>query len=341
MVAAEGAVPAAVALGRWDALPLMSSSALTIGRACLAHVDLRVLLDRVPLVAALSLAAVRGSTEPYAEAVHRRRPYPGAVATAARMRELTRPHPWRARIVQDPYAFRCLPQVHGAALDASDALDRVLTIELNAAAENPLLDVESEDFYHHGGFHQVSLALALDQLRLAALGTAQLSALRLVVFADPEYTGAAPFLAAAADGSSGTMILEYSAHAALADLRSASQPVTLGHAMMSRGSEDHASFADIGAARLVDAVAAFRWVLACELVDAVRALRMRGTGPAGDSELARFYAGAAAVLDPRTEDRGLTDDVVAAAGLLSGHGLDGHGQQQGEPPRRVGPPLTY
>jgi histidine ammonia-lyase len=316
--AGDGPPPEPVPVGRWDALPLMSSSALTIGRTCLGHVDLRALLDQVPLVAALSLMAVRGSVEPYAAAVHRRRPHPGATATAARMRELTRPHPWQPRLVQDPYGFRCLPQVHGAALDASDALDRVLMIEANAAAENPLLDTESGGYFHHGGFHQASLALALDQLRLAALGTAQLSASRLVIFADPEYTDTAPFLAAAADGSSGTLILEYAAHAALADLRSVAQPVTLGHAVLSRGVEDHASFADAGAARLTDTVAAFRWVLACELVVAIRALRTRDAGPTGDSELARFHADAAAVLDPRTEDRGLTADVVAAAELLSG-----------------------
>ncbi|MEY9871769.1 histidine ammonia-lyase [Streptacidiphilus sp. MAP12-33] len=308
--------PAPVALTHWDALPLMSSSALTIGQTALAATDLRTLLDRIPLVAALTLTAVRGSAEPYADAVHARRPHPGATRLAARMRGLLAAADWQPPLVQDPFGLRCLPQVHGAALEAADALDRILGVELNAAAENPLLDAEGFDYHHHGGFHQAGLALAGDQYRLALLGTAQLSTARLGTLADPAFTGLAPYLAADVEGSSGIMITEYAAQSALAELRSFAQPVTLGHAVLSRGVEEHSSFASTGARRLLDSVEPFRLVLACELLAAVRALRLRDTVPAGDGELRAFYDRARSVVESGTADQQLTTAVQAAADLL-------------------------
>ncbi|MEU4172904.1 aromatic amino acid ammonia-lyase [Streptomyces sp. NPDC026665] len=317
-----GPAPAPMQLSHWDALPLMSSSALTIGRSALAAEELRELLDRLPMVAALSLAAVHGSTEPYAAEVHARRPHPGALHTAARMCALVGELPWEPPLIQDPYGFRCLPQIHGAALDATTALDRVLEVDLNAAYENPLLSLDSARYHHHGGFHQASLALALDQVRLALLGTAGLSAARLGVLVEPTFTGLPPFLATETDGSSGIMIIEYAAQSALADLRGAAQPSTLGHAVLSRGVEEHASFASHAVRRLQEATEAFRYVLACELTAAVRALRMRGVPTFGAPELARFRRDAEAVLDSSTDDRKLTSDVHAAAALLgAGHHL--------------------
>ncbi|HEV2638672.1 MAG TPA: aromatic amino acid ammonia-lyase [Actinocrinis sp.] len=313
--AGTGPPPAPIRLDSWDALPLMSSSALTIGQAALGAAELRRLLDTVPLIAALTLTAIHGGTEPYAAEVHRRRPHTGASATAARMRELLAAPDWQPQFVQDPYGLRTLPQVHGAALDSWDALDRVLDIEINAAAENPLLS--AGDYHHHGGFHQASLSLALDQFRLALLGTAHLSTARLGVLVEPAFTGLPPFLAQAEDGSSGVMITEYAAQSALADLRTAAQPPTLGHAVISRGVEEHASFASTGARRLLDCVEQFRLVLACELMAAVRALRMHRRMPTGSAQLREFYDSAARVLDPEIADRDLTQDVHFAAALLA------------------------
>ncbi|MEU7640813.1 aromatic amino acid ammonia-lyase [Streptomyces sp. NPDC039016] len=313
-----GPAPAPLVLSHWDALPLMSSGALTIGQSALAATDLRLLLDRVPLVAALTLTALRGSTEPYAEYVHELRPHPGAQLLAAQMRELLSPADWEPPLVQDPFGLRCLPQVHGAALDAWSALDQVLSVEINAAVENPLLNADAEDYHHHGGFHLARLGLALDQFRLGLLGTAELSTTRLGILVEPAFTGLPPFLAEDAHGSSGVMITEYAAQSALAELRGAAQPVTLGHAVISRGAEEHASFASTGARRLLESVEHFTLVLACELVAAVRALRLRGLAPAGDGELRDFHDRAADRLDPSVADRNLTADVEAAAALLAG-----------------------
>lgn len=139
---AAGGAPEPQLLDNNDALAFISSNALTLGQAALALHELRGLIEATQVVGALSLLAVDGSHEAYAAPVHAARPHRGSVEVARRMRELIgaedRPTPPLGRI-QDPYGFRCLPQIHGPAQDAADTLEEVLAIEINAAAENPLI----------------------------------------------------------------------------------------------------------------------------------------------------------------------------------------------------------
>ncbi|WP_228034505.1 aromatic amino acid ammonia-lyase [Streptomyces spongiae] len=302
-----------------DALALISSNALTLGQSALALHELRGLLAATQVVAALSLLAVDGSHEAYAAPVHAARPHRGSSEVARRMRELIgaddRPTPPLGRL-QDPYGFRCLPQIHGPALDAADALEQVLEVEINAAAENPLICAQDMAAYHHGGFYQAQLALALDHFRLAVTQVARLSTSRLSTLNEPAYTRLRPFLADHEPASSGVMILEYAAGAALGDLRAFSAPASLGHAVLSRGVEEQASFASLAARQTLRACDAFRLVVGCELVAAVRALRQRDLRPDPGLPAGRALELAEAVLDADQADRPLTDDVGAAAALL-------------------------
>ncbi|MBB5630710.1 aromatic amino acid ammonia-lyase [Sphaerisporangium krabiense] len=328
--AGGGEDPPPLVLEAGDALAFCSSGAMTIGQAALAWARIAPLLRAAQVVAALSLVAVDGSTEPYDAEVHAARPHRGAARVAAEMRRLLRVPGQaadretsaaqglggtRAR-VQDPFGYRCLPQVHGPAVEAAGELERVLTVEINAAAENPLLPAAGGTAHHHGGFHQAALGLALDHLRLALLQSAHLSAARLATLMDPAYTGLRPFLADGAPGASGAMILEYTATSALAGLREAAHPASLGHAVLSLGVEDHASFAPQSARHTLRAASAYRLVLACELVTAVRALRMRGVVPDPSTPVGAAFADAAWRLDPATEDRPLGADADAAAEVL-------------------------
>ncbi|WNZ11006.1 aromatic amino acid ammonia-lyase [Streptomyces sp. 11x1] len=312
-------VPEAQPLDNNDALALISSNALTLGQAALALHELRGLIAATQVVAALSLLAVDGSHEAYAAPVHVARAHRGSREVARRMRELIgaadRPTPPLGRI-QDPYGFRCLPQIHGPALDAADALEGVLEVEINAAAENPLIIPEDMAAYHHGGFYQAQLALALDHFRLAVTQVARLSTSRLSSLNEPAYTRLRPFLADHEPASSGVMILEYAAGAALGDLRAFSAPASLGHAVLSRGVEEQASFASLAARQTLRACGAYRLVVGCELVAAVRALRQRDLRPDPGLPVGRALELAEAVLDPDPADRPLTADVGAAAVLL-------------------------
>lgn len=302
-----------------DALAFISSNALTLGQAALALHELRGLLEATQVVGALSLLAVDGSHEAYAAPVHAARPHRGSAEVARRMRELIgadeRPTPPLGRI-QDPYGFRCLPQIHGPAHDAADALEEVVAIEINAAAENPLIIPEDMAAYHHGGFYQAQLVLALDHFRLALTQVARLSTSRLSTLNEPAYTRLRPFLADHEPASSGVMILEYAAGAALGDLRAFSAPASLGHAVLSRGVEEQASFASLAARQTLRACGAYRLVVGCELVAAVRALRQRDHGPDPDLPVGRALELAMSVLDEDQADRPLTDDVTAATALL-------------------------
>ncbi|MES4888033.1 aromatic amino acid ammonia-lyase [Streptomyces sp. NPDC096012] len=311
--------PAPQPLDNNDALALISSNALTLGQSALALHELRGLIGATQVVGALSLLAVDGSHEAYAAPVHAARAHRGSAEVARRMRELVgaadRPTPPLGRL-QDPYGFRCLPQIHGPAQDAADALEQVLTVEINAAAENPLIAPEDLAAYHHGGFYQAQLALALDHFRLAVTQVARLSTSRLSTLNEPAYTRLRPFLADHEPASSGVMILEYAAGAALGDLRAFSAPASLGHAVLSRGVEEQASFASLAARQTLRACGAYRLVVGCELVAAVRALRQRDLRPEPGLPVGRAFALAEAVLDADPADRPLTGDVTAAAALL-------------------------
>jgi histidine ammonia-lyase len=285
-----------VELAPTDALAFMSSSALTIGQAALAVAELDRLARAAVAVAALSASALRASTQPFAEAVHAARPHPGAVEVARRMRALVADtDPMN---VQDPYGIRAFPQVHGVLLDELSRLRSVLAVELNTGAENPL--VVGNDVLHHGGWHQASLAAALDGVRLALVSTAQLGAGRLSAL----MAGEIAFLAE--PGGSGLLVLEYTAASAIAALRTLATPATLGHAVLSRGVENHASFASTAARQAQDAIRPYRVVLAAELIAAVRALRADGI----------TVPDACAALPDERADRPLDGDLAIAAGLL-------------------------
>ncbi|MFC4122498.1 aromatic amino acid lyase [Nonomuraea zeae] len=271
-----------------DALPFISSGAATLADAAIACHRLRLLLDAAIDVAATSFTAVDASAEPLSAAVQEARPHPGQAAVAARLRGLlTRAQPIR---VQDPYGFRAFAQVHGAAMDALERATATVETDLNAATENPL--ISGTLAWHNGNFHGAPVALALDQVRAALVQTAQLSAARLATLMDPAYTGRHAFLADR-PGASGALIIEYVAQDALAELRHLATPVTTGTAVISRGAEDHASFATQAARHALRCLEPLEIVLACEHSAAARALR------------------------PPAPDRPLTADLNASRQFLS------------------------
>ncbi|MFG1925897.1 aromatic amino acid ammonia-lyase [Cryptosporangium sp. NPDC048952] len=298
-----------------DALSFISSNAGSLGEAALACADLSELLRASTVITALAFLACDGNSEAYEAVVHLARPHPGQQTVAARLRDLLAGQSVKAARIQDPYSYRAVPQVHGPALDAVVALERTMSIELNAASENPLVDSVGSRVLHNANFHTAYLGLALDAMRNALYQTAALSVARLSLLLEPAFTGLAPFLAAGPPGSSGLMILEYVAHSALGALRLNATPTSLATAVVSRGVEEHAPFSSQAARNSLDAVGSYRIVLAAELVAAVRALRMRGTPPV-DGPLADAYAYAAERLPARLDDRPLDQDVEDAAGLL-------------------------
>ena len=311
------------ALAARDGIGFLSSNAATIGRGALLAERASRVLDSALTVAALSFLGAHADVGVLDERVHRARQHAEQVEVAARMRELIGKPAERDRIdrpVHDPYAFRCQPQVDGPTWSALARLHDVLAVELNAAAENALVVADDAVALPNGNFHAGALGLALDGLAAALAQSASLVAARVGALLDATVTGLPPMLAQRPGADSGAMILEYTAHAAAAELRLLAAPSSAGYVSVSAGVEAHGGLAGHGAARTATAVGRMADAVAVELVAALGALEARG-GPAPAGEKARaMLAAARAVLPRDLRDRPLTDDVAAARRVILADG---------------------
>jgi histidine ammonia-lyase len=321
-----------VSFGVHDALPFLSSNAATLGDVALAVHRLQALAGAALAVASLTAVAVDANLEAFSPAVAARTPGEGGGTVCRTVARLCEPAPPVATRIQDPFALRCLPQVHGSVLDALAQLEALGDAHVNVAAENPLIlappgppgsrvspmspvsPVSPIEVVHHGGFHLPGLALACDAAAIAVARSVPLLLGRLSMLNDPAATGLPPFLGDGRPGASGVMLLEFVAGSALAVLRSAAVPASLGTVSISRGAEDDASFASRAAVQLFEAADAWSTALATELVAAVRALRMRDVPVPGSGWGAVLAA--CAELPAGFADRDLTGDVEVAETLL-------------------------
>ena len=266
---------------RWRSF---SSNAVTIGRAALTAVRAQRLCDAAIVVAALSFEAIDADQSPLDARVHAARPLPGQTAVAARMRALLAGSDPRRHGpgLHDPLAFRCQPQVDGAAQDALAALHRVLAVELNAAAENPLVVAGPEPVALTPATSTPSrspLSARRPPRRAGpdrvARGRPRQRAARRALQRPARLAGRDP------RASSGAMALEYTAHAAAAEVRMQATPAAAQHTVVGAGMESHASFAALSVRHTDAALDAYSDALATELVLAARALRVAGRAPAG------------------------------------------------------------
>jgi len=320
--ALEDAGLAPARLGPRDGLAFMSSNAFSIGRSALLVVDARRLLDAWLSVAALSFEAAAADPVVLDPRIHSWRHRPGQAAVAARMRELLDGLEARTRKagplgIQDPYPFRAQPQVDGTVHDALRALEETVCHELNFAGENALIVPADDVALPNGNPHAAPLANAIDGLRTALAQSAALIGARVSTLLDSGLTGLPPFLARRPGPESGALVLEYTAHAAVAEVRSLVTPVAAQTVSVSRGVESHSSLAPIAARRAHEALAALRVVVATELVVAVRALRLAGHEPIG-AGVRKLWMVASERLDPDLSDRPLHPDVEAARRLIEG-----------------------
>ncbi|WP_433825116.1 aromatic amino acid lyase [Actinoplanes sp. CA-015351] len=295
-----------------DALPMISSSALTVATAAIALIDVQTQLRASIVVAALSFLALRGNPEAYNPIVHQARAHPQQAKVAATLHALVTGCGPAVRI-QDPFGLRVVPQVTAPAIHAARELNGVLTAELNAAVENPL--VTDDGVLHHGQFHTATLATALDSMRGAFLPVLSLSSARLGLLMRPDLTGLRAFLASGPPGSSGLMISEYVVQDLLTQIRVGMQPTAAGTLSISLGLEEHASFATQGARSLRTMTELAPMMLAAELVAAVRALRMAPGRLTSGLALQAFEL-ADKSMDPDEDDRPLGTSLERAAALL-------------------------
>jgi len=280
---------------------------------------------------ALSVEALRGSAMPFDARVHALRPHAGQVASAAAIRALLEGSAILASHaacdrVQDPYSFRCAPQVLGASLDAAAFARDRLTTEINSVTDNPLCFAAEEEIVSAGNFHGQPVAQALDFFAIGLAEVGSIAERRSYLLLDAAKSGLPPFLAANPGLESGLMIVQYLQAALVAENKALAQPASVDSIPSSAGQEDHVSLAMHAAMKALALVRNVRRIVAAEILCA--AAGVETLRPLRSSEaLEAFLAGARALAAPLTTDRRLDhdlarlDDWIADAGAGDAAGV--------------------
>ena len=229
------------------------------------------------IIAAMSLDAYNGLVEPFTDAVHRGRPHKGQIETAAKMRELLEGSEIMEKpksYVQDPYSFRCVPQVHGTVKDTMAYVESVIDIEINSATDNPTVCPDDDLIISAGNFHGEPIALPMDFLAIAMSELANISERRIYKLVSGT-RGLPSFLVANPGVNSGFMITQYTAASVVSLNKSLCSPASVDSIPSCQGQEDHVSMGANAAIKLYKVVLNTERVLAIELFNATQALEFR------------------------------------------------------------------
>jgi len=228
-------------------------------------------------IAALSLEAFGGCADPFAAPLHRIRPHAGQVAVAARLRALLAGSELQTlprHAVQDPYSFRCAPQVHGASRDALAYVAATVETECNAVTDNPNIFPEEDLIVSGGNFHGQPLALALDHFALAVAELGSISERRTYQLISGQ-RGLPTYLVAEPGLNSGLMIPQYTAAGIVSQNKQLCTPASVDSIVSSNGQEDHVSMGANAATKSRRVVENVEQILGIELLTAVQALAFR------------------------------------------------------------------
>ncbi len=229
------------------------------------------------IIGALSLEAFDGRIEPFHPLIQAIRPHKGQIRTAQRINEvlagselITRPK----QHVQDPYSFRCIPQVHGASKDSINYVAYVFGKEINSVTDNPTIFPEEDLIISAGNFHGQPLAFALDNLSIAVAELGNISERRTYQLVSGK-RGLPPFLVANPGLNSGFMIPQYTAASLVSQNKQLATPASVDSIESSQGQEDHVSMGANAATKAYRSVRNLEMIMAIELFNAAQALEFR------------------------------------------------------------------
>ena len=270
---------------RWKAIELSSKEGLALlnGTQNMSAFAVWSILNAERLsrwadnIAALSLDAYDGRIEPFTEAVHLVRPHQGQLETAARMRELLKGSQLIATSkahVQDPYSFRCVPQVHGTVKDTLRYVRSVIDTEINSATDNPTVCPDEDLIISAGNFHGEPIALPMDFLAIAMSELSNISERRIYRLVSGT-RGLPSFLVANPGVNSGFMITQYTAASVVSLNKSLAMPSSVDSIPSCQDQEDHVSMGANAAIKLYKVVLNTERVLAIELFNAAQAIDFR------------------------------------------------------------------
>ena len=229
------------------------------------------------VIGAVSLEGFDGRIEPFTDLIHLVRPHKGQVQTAERMRDLLEDSEIIAQPkvhVQDPYSFRCIPQVHGASKDTIDYVKKVFRTEINSVTDNPNIFVGEDLIISGGNFHGQPLALALDFLGIALSELGSISERRTYQLISG-LRNLPAFLVNDPGLNSGFMIPQYTAASIASQNKQLATPASIDSIVSSNGQEDHVSMGANAATKTLRIVENVERILAIELLNGSQALEFR------------------------------------------------------------------
>jgi histidine ammonia-lyase len=351
---------ATITLAAKEGLALINGTQFSTAYALAGLFEAQRLARSALVTGALSVDAAMGSTVPFRPEIQALRGHRGQIAAARALTGLLagsairEAHVEGDERVQDPYCFRCQPQVMGAAMDLLGQAAHTLAIEANAVTDNPLVIVETGEILSGGNFHAEPVAFAADQIALALSEIGAIVERRIATLVDPALNFGMPaFLSPSAGLNSGLMIAEVTAAALFAENKQRAAPASIDSTPTSANQEDHVSMAAHASRRLIEMARNLAVIIGIELIVAAQGIDLRKDGfgfeklPAAQKKTAalktsvpleRVLGVTRARIAKLGEDRILAPDLVAAAELVgsgaittaAGHGLlPGFGEAAG------------
>jgi histidine ammonia-lyase len=273
------------------------------------------------IAGAMTLEALKGSHHAFERRIHAARPQRGQGVAAGNLRKLLadspieRSHADCGR-VQDAYSLRCMPQVHGAARDTFAFVREILSIEINASTDNPMVFAEDGALVSGGNFHGQPVAIALDHLGTAACSLATISERRIERLVNPALSDLPAFLAREPGLHSGFMMAHVTAAALVSENKVLAHPASVDTIPTSAGKEDHVSMGTHAARKAQEIVGNVETVLAIELLCAAAALDFLKPLRPGRG-VAAAHAAVRRRISPMDRDRVLATDIETARGLIA------------------------
>jgi len=304
-----------------EGISLINGTQVMTALGIRALLRLKRILAAADIAGAMSLEACMGTAAAFSERIQNLRPYSGQKRCAEDMRrllegsEIGRSHS-ECKKVQDPYSFRCIPQVHGAVYDAVDYVENVVLTEIDSVTDNPLVFPDGE-VISGGNFHGEPVAIALDFLAIAVSELASISERRIEQLVNPHLSSGLPaFLTPQSGLNSGFMIAQVAAASLVSENKVLCHPASVDSIPSSANREDHVSMGVTAGLKALQVVENVETVIAVELLCAAQGLEFRKPLKPG-IEVLKFYERIRSEIAPLTDDRNVSDDITKIKKILN------------------------
>lgn len=302
-----------------EGLALCSANSISVGLGALVLSQIEELLELAEAAVALSFEAFRANPSPIDPRIARARPAPGQEASAAAQRRMltgsTLFQPGEPRRVQDPISFRCASHVHGALRACLGFVRPHLEVELNSAADNPLILAEDDEILSSGNFHTPGLSISFDALRLAVAETGTMSSERVARMMQPELSGFEGRFSKLGVTRAGLGLVGLTARTLAREVRYFANPVSHDDSTP-MGVEDQAPFTLVAVRRVTQQLDYLRQVLACELIVSAQGLDSRTPAQIAPAAKALWDL-VRTVVPPLDDDRSTSEEIEQVSALIA------------------------